>query len=112
MNQTHDKDGGKDLVESRSLRTLRDIFQAGRSLVYIRSAEEQRLSHLLCEAAQRFFSPAVPVWSWSLTEGMRRADGAAGKAEPLGARAALDFVAAHQGAAIFHFKDLHESMRD
>ena len=112
MNQTHDKDGGKDLVESRSLRTLRDIFQAGRPLVYIRSAEEQRLSHLLCEAAQHFFSPAVPVWSWSLTEGMRRADGAAGTAEPLGARAALDFVAAHQGAAIFHFKDLHESMRD
>lgn len=98
--------------ESRSLRTLREIFQAGRPLTYIRSPEEQRIGQLLREAAHLFFAPPIPVWSWSLTEGMRRDDGTAATAEPLGARAALDFVAAYDGPGIFHFKDLHEPMRE
>lgn len=101
-----------EIVEGRSLKTLREIFQAGRPLIYIRSAEEQRLGQLLRQAAQLFFTPPVPVWSWSLTEGMRREDDASAAAKPLGARAALDFVAAHEGGAIFHFKDLHEPMRE
>src|SRR3990172_7503794 len=66
----------KDSRESRSLRTLRDIIESGRPLTYIQSAEEQRLAHLLREAAHRFFPSPVPVWTWSLTEGMRRSDGA------------------------------------
>ena len=31
-------------TESRSLRTLREIFESGRPLTYIRSAEEQRIA--------------------------------------------------------------------
>jgi len=97
---------------SRSLKVLREIFQAGRPLSYIRSAEEQRIGQLLREAAQLFFAPSIPVWSWSMTEGMRRQDGTPAEAEALGARAALDFVVTYDGPAIFHFKDFHEPMRE
>lgn len=101
-----------EVQQSRSLKTLREIFQAGRPLTYIRSAEEQRLAQLLREAARLFFAPPVPVWSWSVTEGLRRQDGTPADGEVLGARAALDFVAAYNGPAIFHFKDFHEPMRE
>jgi len=99
-----------DATESRALRTLREILESGRPLAYVRSAEEQRVTALLREATQRLFSPPVPLWTWSLTEGMRR-DGA-GTGELLGPRAGLDFVANHEGPALFLFKDFHEPMRD
>jgi SpoVK/Ycf46/Vps4 family AAA+-type ATPase len=101
-----------EVKQSRSLAMLREVFQAGRPLTYIRSPEEQRIGQLLREAAQLFFAPPVPVWSWSLTEGLRHEDGTAATAEPLGPRAALDFVVAHDRPGIFHFKDFHEPMRE
>jgi hypothetical protein len=102
-----------DRAESRSLVTLREVFESGRPLAYIRSAEEQRVAQLLRDSAQLFFSPPVPVWTWSLTEGMRSSDaGSAPGADPMGPRAALDFVANYEGAAIFHLKDFHEPMRE
>ncbi len=110
--QGSEQAGAAEKTESRSLRTLREIFQAGRPLTYIRSPEEQRISPLLREAAHLFFAPPIPVWSWSLTEGMQRADGTTAAAQALGARAALDFVAAFEGPGIFLFKDFHEPMRE
>src|SRR5437867_3099745 len=83
----------QDLSESRSLKALRDIVESGRPLTYIRSAEEQRIAQLLRDAARSFFNPPIPVWTWSLTEGMRRDDGTVTGDEPLNARAALDFIA-------------------
>jgi len=59
----------------------------------------------------RAVSADLPVWTWSLTEGIRR-DGAAVEPGTESARAALDFIAAHSGAAIFHLKDFHEPLRD
>jgi SpoVK/Ycf46/Vps4 family AAA+-type ATPase len=53
----------------------------------------------------------IPVWSWSLTEEMHR-DGEANAAGTKDARDALDFIAAHNGSAIFHLKDFHEPLRD
>ena len=99
-------------VESRSLRTLREILESGRPLTYIRSSEEQRIGTLLQEAAQRFFASPIPVWTWSMTEGMRRDDSPAAASDLLGARAALDFIADYDGPAVFHLKDFHEPMRD
>lgn len=104
--------GDPDIKESRSLATIRDIIESGRPLTYIRSAEEQRIAQLLHDAARLYFPSPVPVWTWSLTEGMRRNDAAPGQGEPLGARAALDFVAAYDGPAIFHLKDFHEPLRE
>src|SRR5436190_2817408 len=91
-------------TESRAARSIREIFDSGRPLVYIRSSEEQRLTSLLG-------GMGLPVWTWSVTEGMR---GEGGIAQPgtQAPRAALDFIIAHEGQAIFHLKDFHEALRD
>ncbi len=99
-------------AESRAARTIREIFESGRPLTYIRSAEEQRVGKVLSEVGRRLSAAApVPVWTWSLTEGMRRGDGTA-EAGTDSARGALDFIVAHEGAAIFHLKDFHEPLRE
>ncbi|HTX34935.1 MAG TPA: AAA family ATPase [Bryobacteraceae bacterium] len=97
--------------ESRAAQTIWDTFQSGRPLIYIRTAEEQRVARILHEVALRRFTPPVPVWTWSLTEGLRHNQGAA-DAGTYEARSALDFIAAHPGPAIFHLKDFHEPLRD
>ena len=104
---------GRKSVESRAAKTVREIFESGRPLTYIRSSEEQRVARVLKEVSQnlRGTSP-LPIWTWSLTEGMRRD----GEASPVLAaadpRGLLDFIIAHPGAAIFHLKDFHEPLRE
>jgi SpoVK/Ycf46/Vps4 family AAA+-type ATPase len=98
--------------EGHALRGLREIFDSGRTLSYVRTSEEQRMTQLLLEAARRFFPSPLPVWTWTLTEGLRREDGTTPGKEPLGPRAALDFVAAHDQPGIFHLRDFHEPMRE
>src|SRR5262245_61507146 len=96
--------------ESRAVRTLREIFDSGRPLVYIRSSEEQRVGQLLRELVLRWPGGAPRVWTWSLTEGTRCDDGT-GEAGASAPRAALDFIVAHEKAAVFHLKDFHEPLR-
>ena len=99
-------------VESRAGRTVREILQSGRPLVYIRSAEERRTGNLLREVGRTIGGVTpLPVWEWSITEGLRREGG---QAEPdtNSPRAALDFIAAANDAAIFQLKDFHEPLRD
>jgi SpoVK/Ycf46/Vps4 family AAA+-type ATPase len=99
-------------VESRAATTIREIFESGRPLTYIRSAEEQRIGRLLHEVALGLGgSTPVPVWEWRLTEGMRKEGGPA-DAGTLTPRAVLDFIAAYPGEAIFHLKDFHEPLRE
>src|SRR6516165_243861 len=79
-------------TQGRAAKLFRDIFDSGRPLTFVRSSEEQRVGRILREAGRNLFDVgAAPLWSWSLTEGMRR-DG--GKAEPQAssARDALDFI--------------------
>jgi SpoVK/Ycf46/Vps4 family AAA+-type ATPase len=99
--------------ESRAAATIREIFESGRPLTYIRSSEEQRVARLLSEVARTMAeTEPVSVWTWSLTEGLRR-DDRPPEAGAYGPRDALDFIAAHdRGAAIFHLKDFHEPLRD
>src|SRR5262249_52732859 len=91
-------------------------FDSGRPLTYIHSAEEERVARVLCEVATQM---AVPVWTWSATEGMRAggvgqalspANPKAGNTES--PRAALDFILAYSGAGIFHLKDFPEPLRE
>jgi SpoVK/Ycf46/Vps4 family AAA+-type ATPase len=97
-------------TQSRALRTFTDIVESGRPLAYVRSAEEQRVTALLRETATTCFSPAVPLWIWSLTKGMRRDGGTDG--ELLAPRAALDFIATYDGPGLFLLEDFHEPMRE
>jgi ATPase family protein associated with various cellular activities (AAA) len=98
--------------ESSSSRQLRALFASGRPLLYIVSAEEQRVGRLLRAAARQFFQGPVPLWTWSLTEGMRCGDDAPPGEDTTDARAALDFIARFKGPAVFHLKDFHEPLRE
>ena len=98
-----------DDTESRALRILRDLVESGRPLAYVHTAEERRITALCREAAQKYFSPPAPLWTWTLTEGMRR-DGT-DAVTPMEPRAALEFVVQHAGPGIFLLKDFHEPLR-
>lgn len=98
-------------TESRALRVLRDIVESGRPLAYFRTAEEHRVVELLRETAATLFSPPVPLYVWSLTEGLRR-DGEPGPGEALGPRAVLDAIIASQEPGVYLLKDFHEPMRE
>jgi AAA+ superfamily predicted ATPase len=99
-------------VESRAARLIRDVFESGRPLTYVHSAEERRVATVLAEVGMKLRGQgAVPVWTWSLTEGMRR-DGNAAEPGTQTARGALDFIIAHRGAAIFQLQDFHEPLRE
>jgi SpoVK/Ycf46/Vps4 family AAA+-type ATPase len=100
-----------DRSRNRAEIAFGEIITSGRPLAYIRSAEEGRVTGLLREVARGALATPLPFWIWSATEGMRR-DDADGAGEPLGPRAALDFVFAHDGPALFQFRDLHEAIRD
>jgi len=101
-----------DTLKSKSGKLLRELFASGRPLLYLMSAEEQRVGTLLSLAARQFFNPPVPYWSWSLTEGMQCADGAKPGKDTLNPRAALDFIADHPGPGVFHLKDFHEALHE
>jgi len=100
------------VAESRAAKVLGEVFGSGRPLTYIRSAEEQRVARVLREvAAVKFSSAPIPVWTWSLTEGMRR-DGKGAEEGTKTPRGALDFIATVEGSGIFHLKDFHEPLRE
>jgi adenylate kinase family enzyme len=97
-------------IESRAAKMLREIFESGRPLTYIQTAEEQRVGNVLREVSMAL-PASTPVWTWSLTEGLHRE---AQAAEPgtQSARGVLDFIVAHPRAGIFHLKDFHEPLRE
>jgi len=98
--------------ESSSSKQLRALFESGRPLLYIVTAEERRVGLLLREAAREFFPEPVPFWSWSMTEGMQRAAEGSAAGDTTDPRAALDFIVDSKGPGIFHLKDFHEPLRE
>ncbi len=114
-----DNGAGRRIAESRAARTVREIFESGRPLTYIRTSEEQRVARVLEEVSQNLRGAApVPVWTWSATEGLSRGDGLrrGGEASPAPEtetpRGVLDFIIGYDGPAIFHLKDFHEALRE
>jgi hypothetical protein len=97
--------------EGRASRTIREVLQSGRPLTYVRSVEEERVGALLREAGLALFGPRAPMWTWSLTEGLRR-DNEAAEPGTQDARKALDFIASEERGGIFHLKDFHEPLRN
>ena len=99
-------------AESRAVKMLREVFESGRPLTYLRCTEEQRAARVLGEVSRRLSNTVpIPLWTWSLTEGMHR-DGQAADASTRDPRTALDFILACKDAGIFHLKDFHEPLRD
>src|ERR1700688_457644 len=98
---------------SRAAATLLEILHSGRPLIYVRSTEEGRVAELLREAGRQLHPSApLPVWTWSLTEGLSLDGEDEAEAPALDPREALDFIATHNEPAIFHLKDFHEPLRD
>jgi len=96
---------------TRAIREIRELVDAGRPLIYILSPEEGRVVQILSDLAQQLSQPAVPVFTWSLTEGLRTNNGAKPGVDAAAPRAMLDFIAAYEGPALFHLEDFHEPMR-
>jgi SpoVK/Ycf46/Vps4 family AAA+-type ATPase len=99
----------ENVQESRASKTIREAMETGRPVVFLQSVEEQRVERVLDEVSRH--SGNVPVWTWSLTDGMRR-DGAPAEPGAEDPRRALDFIIRHEGAAIFNLKDMHEPLRE
>jgi SpoVK/Ycf46/Vps4 family AAA+-type ATPase len=100
------------MPESRAAKMIRESFQSGRPLTYIHSPEEQRVVLVLEEVSRGSAdSPPLPLWTWSITEGLRRA-GSSAEPGAETARGVLDFIVACQTPAIFHLKDFHEPLRE
>lgn len=98
-------------VSSRALAAIQDLINAGRPLVYLLSPEEGRVTDLLRNTARSAFEAPVPLFTWSLTDGMRADDEQPVSGDAKSPRAALDFIASYSGPAVFHLKDFHQPMR-
>ena len=97
-------------AESRAYTALKEVFQAGRPIIFIRTAEEARAHTLLQEIARRLFAGSTAVWSWSLTTGLSHPNNT--NREKLGPDAVLDFISSHRQKGIFQLKDFHHFMDD
>jgi SpoVK/Ycf46/Vps4 family AAA+-type ATPase len=94
--------------ESRAYRALKEMFQGGRPLIFVFTPEENRVRMLLHDMASKLYSDHLPIWIWSLTQGLVPPDG--GAAKRLDTMAVLDFIASHPQAGIFQLKDFHQFM--
>ncbi|QOY87967.1 AAA family ATPase [Paludibaculum fermentans] len=101
---------------SRAVRTLRELFLSGRPLTYVRTTEEERVARILAELSPAIpvegRDSAIPVWSWSLTDGLRRAGDATAQPGTESATGVLAFIAATPEPGLYHLKDFHEAMRE
>ena len=96
----------------RAVQEIGDLIAAGRPIIYVHTAEEERTADLLRNNAATLLGDSPPIFTWTSTEGLRSTDGSTAVAADQGARAALDFVISHQGPALFHFHDFHAPMRE
>src|SRR5690242_3819930 len=99
----------QNVQESRASRTIREAMDTGRPLVFVQSVEEQRVERVLDEVSRH--SGGVPVWTWTVTEGLRR-DGCPAEPGSEDPRRVLDFIVRHEDAAIFNLKDFHEPLKE
>jgi len=96
---------------SKSLAAIQGIIDAGRPLIYVQSAEEDRVIGVLARIAEQRQAGRVDLFLWSVTEGLQQ-NGKPLKNQPDGPRGILDFIVAHDKPAIFLLKDFHEFIRD
>lgn len=85
---------------------LRRLLAARAAVIFVETHEEQRLERILAHTARTSFNPPIPLYLWSVTEGLAPIGGEMleGSEDPV---RALDEVIEHSGHALFHFRDLH-----
>jgi ATP-dependent 26S proteasome regulatory subunit len=100
-----------DSKPGKALAEIKDLIDAGRPIAYIHSPEEDRVEVLLSEASQKLFDPKIPVFTWTLTEGMQDEERKSVGEATRDPRAALDWIIAYEGSALFQLKDFHAPMQ-
>lgn len=96
---------------NKSLDTVQGIIDAGRPLIYLQSAEEDRVVGVLTRIAENQRGGRTDLYVWSVTEGLQQ-NGKPLKNQPDGPRGILDFIIAHDKPGIFLLKDFHEFIRE
>lgn len=81
---------------------IKSLVRSFHSLLAIETVEEERVTRLLHEAAGDL---GLPLFEWSITQGLHRVTGGAPIYETTDALAALRHVASTTIGAIWHFKD-------
>jgi hypothetical protein len=97
--------------QSKSLAAVQGIIDAGRPLIYVQSAEEDRVIGVLARIAEQRPGGRVDLFLWSVTDGLQQ-NGKPLKNQPDGPRGILDFIVAHDKPGIFLLKDFHDFLRD
>ncbi len=90
---------------------IQGMIDAGRPLIYLQSAEEDRVVGVLSRLAEQSRGGRVDLFIWSVTEGLQL-NGKPAKDRPDSPRGMLDLIIAHDRPAIFLLKDFHEFIRD
>jgi SpoVK/Ycf46/Vps4 family AAA+-type ATPase len=89
---------------------IQGMIHAGHPLIYLQSAEEDRVVGVLGQLAEQGCGGRVDLFVWSVTEGLQLS-GKPVKDQPDSPRGILDLIIAHDKPAIFLLKDFHEFVR-
>lgn len=90
--------------------TIKQAIKSKYPLIYIHSAEEQRLLHILQHISENN-SSSIPVYEWSCTSGLTES-GNASDNQYLDPVAAIDHLLNSSAPGFYVFKDLSEMMAD
>ncbi|MCB9541094.1 MAG: AAA family ATPase [Myxococcales bacterium] len=96
--------------ERSGLDVLRPVLIARHPIIALDSFEEDRVERALEAVAKSRFQTPVPLFTWSVTRGLRGPDGVVPESQaPLKALAA---IAARREGAVYLFRDLHRHFDD
>ena len=90
-------------------RDLRVLLASRYPLILARTRDETHLMGLVFRAASTL---GLPVWTWSLTAGLRKEPGGSSVFQSQDPDQALRFVEDQRSPGVFVFRDLAEPMRD
>ncbi len=90
---------------------IQGMMDAGHPLIFLQSAEEDRVVGALSRLAEQSRGGPVDLFIWSVTEGLRL-NGKPAKDQPDSPRGMLDLIIAHDKPALFLLKDFHEFVGD
>ena len=101
-------------VQGRAAETIRELLLTGWPVSFVLTVEEERVSRILAAVAPTLpgFGDAGSLWSWSLTEGLKRQGDSEPQPGTESPKSALDFIVAHREPGLFQLKDFHHAIND
>lgn len=101
-------------AQGRAAESIRELLLTGWPVSFIRTTEEERVSRILAGIAPTLpgFENAGALWSWSLTEGLKKNGDSEAQPGTESAKGALDFIVAYPKPGLFQLKDFHHAIQD